>query len=340
MHTQIAEMKTHFGELQSTIASTADELHATKTKLFEALNQNTQLKNDVKLALKCVQRETGDESLTLAQLASAQSTWRGRAQQICTLQLKIAELRSHVAAEVQSPEADQKVQQLRRVDAQRKLELELVQGQLADVGRELDELRQKWNAQRVRIRILQDEGGALRTRVSGLCEKSARDDANVAQLRAETAELENKLQSKLRQMDEDKGNSEEMRTQMQSTIEQLLRNQTEKDARIAALEQQNADVTTDLKMACGDFLFSCRDLRKDEYMAIVDVLQSEKEGLLQQVGVLQQRLDEQRQRVDGLQESLRRQSIKYSRLEFKYSGFFLKFYESHIINVIICFVSR
>lgn len=174
-------MKGHCTELQTASTGATEELHGTKVKLFDALNQNTQLRNDVKLALKCVQRETGDESLSLAQLALSQSSWRGRAQQICALQNKIAELRTQ--SEVQSPDTDQRVQQLRKIDAQRKQELEQLHVQLLEVKRETEDMRQKWNAQRVRNKILQDEVGSLRMRVSNLGEKSDHDDGSIAGLK-------------------------------------------------------------------------------------------------------------------------------------------------------------
>lgn len=108
-------------------------------------------------------------------------------------------------------------------------------------------------------------------------------------------------------------------TDLQNTINGLLGDIANKTAVIAQLQQQNADIESEMKNVCGDFLFSCRDLRKDEYMAILDVLQGEKESLLEQVIVMNGRLERERERIAELQESLRRQNIKYSRLDFKYS---------------------
>lgn len=82
----------NLNSLQENYQDTADKLNSTKNKLNEALRTNSQLKNDLKLAQKCVQRETG-ENLNLSILGVSPCPWRGRAQQITILQNKIAELK-------------------------------------------------------------------------------------------------------------------------------------------------------------------------------------------------------------------------------------------------------
>lgn len=57
-------------------------------------------------------------------------------------------------------------------------------------------------------------------------------------------------------------------------------------------------------------------------MAILDALQLEKEGLLNQVQTLNNRLAEERSKADGLSEQIRKLNIKHNRLDFKYSKLF------------------
>lgn len=52
-----------------------------------------QLRNDLKLATKLLQQEIGESFDTLQNLVSLNPNWRGRAQVICDLQQKVAELR-------------------------------------------------------------------------------------------------------------------------------------------------------------------------------------------------------------------------------------------------------
>jgi len=76
----------------SEIQTLNEKLEKSQQKYFEALNQNTQLKNELKIAHKCIQQEVG-ENVNYTQILAGNSNWRGRAQQIAMLQSKIVELR-------------------------------------------------------------------------------------------------------------------------------------------------------------------------------------------------------------------------------------------------------
>ncbi|EDV96385.1 coiled-coil domain-containing protein 13 [Drosophila grimshawi] len=88
---------THNGE-QAKKGTAADELQAKinsmQQKFFETRNKNTELQNQLKLAQKCLQHEVG-ETVNINLLANnlGQASWRGRAQQILTLQQKLQELK-------------------------------------------------------------------------------------------------------------------------------------------------------------------------------------------------------------------------------------------------------
>ncbi|XP_064547458.1 coiled-coil domain-containing protein 13 [Drosophila montana] len=79
----------------------SDELHAKinsmQQKLFETRNKNTELQNQLKLAHKCLQHEVG-ETVNINILANNlnQANWRGRAQQILSLQQKLQELKARL----------------------------------------------------------------------------------------------------------------------------------------------------------------------------------------------------------------------------------------------------
>lgn len=81
--------------LQTTVQALTEKLNVTKGKLFEQLNQNAQFKNELKIAQKCIQQEIG-EHINLTTLASSNTTWRGRAQQIAALNNRIAELKCQI----------------------------------------------------------------------------------------------------------------------------------------------------------------------------------------------------------------------------------------------------
>ncbi|XP_017080603.1 coiled-coil domain-containing protein 13 [Drosophila eugracilis] len=79
----------------------ADDLQAKfnsmQQKFFETRNKNTELQNQLKLAQKCLQHETG-ESCNINILANNlnQANWRGRAQQIIALNQKVQELKARL----------------------------------------------------------------------------------------------------------------------------------------------------------------------------------------------------------------------------------------------------
>lgn len=121
-----------------------------------------------------------------------------------------------------------------------------------------------------------------------------------------------------------------------------LTSQAELNATLAEqideLNDNIKNLKSELKIQCGDFLFNCRELKKvlkkiyrldneiislfslqTEYMAILDVLQYEKERILLQLQTMESRLRLERERQDELHEKLRRQNTKYNRLECKYS---------------------
>lgn len=177
---QLCELKSQVDDLQQNIRSSesesqsvADELQSTKCRLFDALNLNVQLKNDLRSAQRCLERETGETFSAAQQSAAGKSTWRGRAQQICLLQAKITELRTQQS--VLMPDTDPKIEQLRHVNAQRRQEIDQLQKQLNAARETSDENRSKLVAQRVRNKNLQDEINVLKERVREASAKSEQD---------------------------------------------------------------------------------------------------------------------------------------------------------------------
>ena len=54
-------------------------------------------------------------------------------------------------------------------------------------------------------------------------------------------------------------------------------------------------------------------------MAVLDLLQYEKENLVQQINNINDRLEKEREQVCNLQEQLKKQKFKYNSLEHKFS---------------------
>ncbi|CAG2209153.1 Coiled-coil domain-containing protein 13 [Mytilus edulis] len=67
-----------------------DKLRHTENKMSEYRIQCSTLKNEIKMAQKVLQQEIGTENISIQSLMNQQSSWRGRAQQIISLQQKVA----------------------------------------------------------------------------------------------------------------------------------------------------------------------------------------------------------------------------------------------------------
>lgn len=83
-------------ESQAIIQSLETKVKYITNKWSEEKNLVLQLKNDLKRANKWLQQEIGDKFETLLSLNNSNCTWRGRAQIICDLQQKNAELKAQL----------------------------------------------------------------------------------------------------------------------------------------------------------------------------------------------------------------------------------------------------
>lgn len=73
-------------------------------------------------------------------------------------------------------EIEPKIIELRKIESQRKLELENTTKQLNDLKNELEEQKTKLNAQKIRNKNLQDEIASHKMKIKNLMEKSEHDD--------------------------------------------------------------------------------------------------------------------------------------------------------------------
>lgn len=69
-----------------------NKLAAVNRKLLESKNRNLELKNEIVVATKILQKELGEKFTSIKELQSDMASWKGRAQQIVILQSKVSEL--------------------------------------------------------------------------------------------------------------------------------------------------------------------------------------------------------------------------------------------------------
>lgn len=143
-----------------------DKLTSTKAKLFNSMNENSQLKTELKLALKCLQQELGVPVVNIQSLTSTTSNWRGRAQQILTLQTKVSEL----SRKVEGTESNE-VKLQNRLEFVRRCEVEELQKECNSLKETIDKLEFKLSATKARNKNLNDEATSYKLKTEELLSK-------------------------------------------------------------------------------------------------------------------------------------------------------------------------
>ncbi|PSN36612.1 hypothetical protein C0J52_10448 [Blattella germanica] len=150
-----------------------EKLSAANIKLCESRNQCQHLKQELKMAHKALSNEVG-ESVSLHSVTSSGSNWRGRAQQIISLQQKVAELQDRIKD--LSGSDSKRALATKILEKERKAALEQAEQNYRDSVSQLEECKRKSDAVRSRNRVLEAEVTNLRNRLKMLLEKSAHDD--------------------------------------------------------------------------------------------------------------------------------------------------------------------
>ena len=185
-------------------AQLQEHLRHAKRKIAEYRNQSQQLKTDLKLLHRVLVKEVG-EGVSVTALLSESSGWRGRSQQITALQSKVMELRERL--EVQRERAPDKLKSvttveakagskadarqkatLRRMESERKRNLEDTQQALDGLRSDHSRLQSQCSALRARNKTLSSEAREMRSQVAAMAEKSTRDDHQLAILTREKSE--------------------------------------------------------------------------------------------------------------------------------------------------------
>lgn len=311
------------------IETLQNELQSTKQKLFETLNQNQELRNNIKLAQKCVQQEIGTtENVSFSVLLASNSNWRGRQQQILTLQNKLNELKEKFSMTNLYEGNDRNKVQIRRMESTRKHEL----GELQKANQEnmevIEAQKQKINALKLRNQTLIHEGMAYKEKTLNLIEQSGINDGSINLLNERMAVQKGYYEAKIEQILKETENHasqvseiQDSKVQLQAKIESMYSNLIEKDKIISELNEKLLSTEKDLKALAGDFLYSCRDLKKGEFLAILDCLESEKNELVKYNKTLIERLETERDKLTNIVEQNSQLKIKISRLESKISKY-------------------
>lgn len=305
--------------IPSEVENLTETLDKTKKKLFEISNVNVLLKNELKMAHKCLQQELGFESMNLQQLLSGNNpSWRGRAQQITMLQNKIVELRDKLEY---TDSSESSHISLRRLGSFRKFEMDALNKKLEEFKAEIEELKQKLIAFKTRNKNLSEESSNYKLKTLELMEKSKNDDDYIQALNEKISLIESESNQKITEMTKEiEQIKDETTIQIQKLKFQLGNlNETlsEKENEITSLKLTNEQYEKNLREVSGDFLFSCREMSKNDYTNMMKTLEQEKNRLVDMIKELNERLNKQSIIESNQHETVCKQRLRISRLEGK-----------------------
>ena len=225
------------------IAQLQEQLLQSKLKMAEQRNQCQVLKQELKLAQKVITKEVG-EGANMSALLSGVSGWRGRAQQIITLQSKLAELgeqlrqngttqTGRVASSeyydhtVAAPMADARQKAtLRKIENDKQKNLNEVRSVLESLRADYSKVQQQCSALKARNTTLTSNVKSLKEEITSLTEKQAKTDKakDMVTLRAMSSNSDNYFSQDEGDMLQDV----EREKQLLSKDNQILRAQLEK----------------------------------------------------------------------------------------------------------------
>lgn len=203
--------------LQLQLTALQEQLAQCKNKITDYRNQCQLLKQDLKLAHRVIAKEVGP-GMTVSALLNSPSGWRGRSQQIITLQNKLFEMKGllektsskNKTADAKSEHACSSREGGRRVDTRQKTvlvkmeqerkqnlettrkELERMQTESAQAHRECRALRARNKTLTEEMKLLKSEGPSLK-RNSAMQNGNAHTNTHALELRIHKLEGANQL---------------------------------------------------------------------------------------------------------------------------------------------------
>jgi chromosome segregation ATPase len=301
----------------SEIQVLTETLEKTKKKLSEASNSNILLKNELKIAKKCLQNELGNDNLNFHQLLNGTSNWRGRAQTIDMLQSKIAELREKLESSDFDTVSSSSIIPLKRLESVRKFEMESLSNDLEQCKSELEDVKQKMIALKTHNKNLAEELKSFKARCVELMEKTKNDDDYINCLNEKISVTKHECDCEIneikKQMEKVENSKEEARVEVEKVkcqLENMSAVLSQKNDEISSLKLVNEELDSNLRKMTGNEIVN--GVSAQDY---IKILENEKKTLLeiaktyniQSNGKLAVELEQN--------ETINKQRVRISRLE-------------------------
>ncbi|XP_039287396.1 coiled-coil domain-containing protein 13 isoform X2 [Nilaparvata lugens] len=302
------------------IKELTEKLNSANLKYYEAKNQSQKLKQDLKAAHKALANEIGEEYSVQSALTG--NGWRGRAQKITSLQLKVSQL-SEKLANQQSFQSQSHDVLVNVRQAEKDMRNELAK-ELKECKSELEQTKNKFNVSRMRCKVLEGELQSNKEKINSILSKSNHDDQLITALTSQVNSLKEKynndvtkaaseMEKKCYELEE-KLQMEKMKTaHLQNTL-------NSRDDRIAHLKEKTHVLIKNKSKEKVDAseMTQTREFGINTAQDLLNqISEAERIRLLELIQVLNKRIDAQRNSLNQQEEELRNERQKSAKLETK-----------------------
>ncbi|XP_078486673.1 coiled-coil domain-containing protein 13-like isoform X2 [Ciona intestinalis] len=286
-----------------TLPELEEQMSILNLKSAEYRNQVQALKQELKVAHKVLSQEIGDDRVNIQLLLSSGGQgYRGRAQQVISLQGKVKELEQRLKQdEVLSPKYDKNMTRIKNMEKLRKEQNDTLKEDLQKLQDNYSELQKKFDATKARNKVLMAEVKSQKSQVAVLSDKGVHDNELISTLMKQQERLQ-KILERQSLKEEDVTKSERQvtrelhdRRQQESAevtrlktllfesekkVKQLEEEQDKQDTAQAATSWNDSEELTHFRARCV------------EYKAMYEASEIERLRLSEIVGVLNSRLND------------------------------------------------
>nr|XP_026690989.1 coiled-coil domain-containing protein 13-like isoform X4 [Ciona intestinalis] len=285
-----------------TLPELEEQMSSLNLKSAEYRNQVQALKQELKVAHKVLSQEIGDERVNIQLLLnSGGQGYRGRAQQVISLQGKVKELEQRLKQdEVLSPKSDKNMTRIKNMEKLRKEQNDTLKEDLQKLQDNYSELQKKFDATKARNKVLMAEVKSQKSQVAVLSDKGVHDNELISTLMKQQERLQKILERQsLKEEDVTKSERQvtrELHDKKQQESAEVTRLKTllsESEKKVKQLEEEDKQDTAQAAASLNDSeeLTHFR-ARCVEYKAMYEASEIERLRLSEMVGALNSRLND------------------------------------------------